>query len=129
MLNGYAVYQCVRRHMLAQQAASEDEAGSCRLRGHRGRKCAIGCLIQDEYYHPDLEQIGISYLRNYPDSPLLRALAASGVDVGSKALIDLLIELEDIHDGTAVSEWSWRLERLGREYGFIEDDRGELTAA
>jgi hypothetical protein len=122
MLDDHAVYECVRRHMLAQQAASEDEAGSCRLRGYQGRKCAIGCLIREEYYHPALEQLGVSYLRNYPDSPLLLALAASGVDVRSKALIDLLIELEDIHDGTAVSDWPRRLERLGREYGFIEDN-------
>jgi hypothetical protein len=116
--------------MLTQQAVSEDEAGSCRLRGYQGRKCAIGCLIREEYYHPALEQLGISYLRNYPDSPLLLALAASGVDVGSRALIELLIELEDIHDATEVSEWPRRLEQLGRELGFIDDtSASELTAA
>jgi hypothetical protein len=129
-LDEHAVYECVRRHMLTQQAVSEDEAGSCRLRGYQGRKCAIGCLIREEYYHPALEQLGISYLRNYPDSPLLLALAASGVDVGSRALIELLIELEDIHDATEVSEWPRRLEQLGRELGFIDDtSASELTAA
>lgn len=130
MLDDHAVFECVRRHMLAQQSVSEDETGSCRLRGYQGRKCAIGCLIREEYYYPALEQLGISYFRNDPDSPLLRALAASGVDVRSKALIDLLIELGDIHDGTAVCDWSCRLERLGREHGFVEDTAGgELAAA
>jgi hypothetical protein len=52
---------------------------------------------------------------------LLLALVASGVDVRSKALVDLLIELEDIRDGIAVSEWPCRLERLGREHGFIKE--------
>lgn len=130
MLNAFAVFERVRCHMLSQQAASEDEAGSCRLRGYHGRKCAIGCLIRDEHYHPALEQLGISYFRNYPDSPLLQALEASGVNVRSRPLIDLLIELEDIHDGCAVSDWPSRLERLGREHGFVEDTAGcELAAA
>ncbi|CAB3802976.1 hypothetical protein LMG28614_05713 [Paraburkholderia ultramafica] len=124
MLDSHAVYERVRHHLLAQQAVSEDETGSCRLRGYQGRKCAIGCLIREEYYDPALEQLGISYLRSYPDSPLLQALAASGVDVRSKAMIGLLIELEDIHDGTAVSDWSCRLEWLGRELGFVDDTAG-----
>jgi hypothetical protein len=61
---------------------------------------------------------------------LLLVLAASGVDVRSKGLTNLLIEPEDIHDGTAVSEWPCRLERLGREHGFIkETSASQLTAA
>jgi hypothetical protein len=45
-------------------------------------------------------------------------------------LIELLIELEDIHDATEVSEWPRRLEQLGRELGFIDDtSASELTAA
>jgi hypothetical protein len=34
---------------------SDDASRSCRLRGYQGRKCAIGCLIREEYYHPTLE--------------------------------------------------------------------------
>jgi hypothetical protein len=130
MLDDHAVYQCVRRHMLAQLAASADDAGSRRLRGYRGCKCAIGCLIREEHYHPALEHLAVAYCRNYPDSPLLMALAASGVDVRSKASIDLLIALENIHDGTAVDEWPHRLDRLGRERGFIADTSpSELATA
>ncbi|KAA1011325.1 hypothetical protein FVF58_15390 [Paraburkholderia panacisoli] len=130
MLDDCAIFERVRCHMLAQQAVSEDETGSCCLRGYQGRKCAIGCLIREEYYHPALEQLGISYFQNYPDSPLLQALAASGVNVRSRPLIDLLIELEDIHDGCAVSDWPSRLERLGREHGFVDDTAGcELATA
>jgi hypothetical protein len=60
MLDDHAVYECMRRHMLAQDSVSEDKAGSCRLRGYLGCKCAISCLIREEYYHPALEQPGVS---------------------------------------------------------------------
>jgi hypothetical protein len=67
MLTARDIYERVSNHLLTQRAVSEDENGSCRLRSGNGRKCAIGSLIADELYRPEIEGIGISYYRHAKD--------------------------------------------------------------
>jgi hypothetical protein len=59
MLSAKEIYERVSAHLLTQRAVSEDENGSCRLRGGDGRKCAIGSLIRDDLYSNDIEGIGM----------------------------------------------------------------------
>ncbi|WP_018420706.1 MULTISPECIES: hypothetical protein [Paraburkholderia] len=106
-------------HLLNQGAVSEDENGSCRLRGNNGRKCAVGSLISDEFYHPDIEGIGISYYRHAGDGKLLRALYASNVNAYDPDIVDLLCELEQVHDDASVDQWPHLLAVLGQRYGII----------
>lgn len=119
MLSAKAIYERVSGHLLVQRAVSEDENGSCRLRGEDGRRCAIGSLIRDEVYQSDVEGIGISYFRHAKDGGLLRALYASNVDVYDERVLDLLLELEEIHDEGAVEEWPRLLAALGTRCAFI----------
>jgi hypothetical protein len=112
------IYEHVSAHLLEQHAVSEDENGSCRLRGNHGRKCAVGSLVSDELYHPNLEGIGIGYYRHAADGTLLRALYASNVNAYDPVIVDLLCELEQIHDNASVDQWHLLLAALGKRYGF-----------
>jgi hypothetical protein len=119
MLNKRDIFQRVSAHLLAQRAVSEDENGSCRLRSGDGRKCAIGSLVADHAYKPEIEGIGISYYKHAKDGTLLRALYASDVNAYDPAIIDLLIELEEVHDDFSVDEWPRLLERVGQRHAFV----------
>jgi hypothetical protein len=118
MLTPKDIYERVCAHLLAQQAVSEDDSGSCRLRGENGRKCAIGSLVRDDLYDADLEGVGISYYRHAQDGKLLRALYASNVNAYDPNVIELLMELEQIHDDAGVEEWPHLLAALGRRHAF-----------
>lgn len=70
----------VATHLITQRAASRDYSG-CRYRGPDGLKCAVGCLITDEYYHPGIE-----------------GLTVDSLDFFEKSDIKLLEDLQCVHD-------------------------------
>ncbi|MDR5741690.1 hypothetical protein QCE73_00820 [Caballeronia sp. LZ029] len=119
MLSPKEIYERVSEHLLMQRAVSEDDNGSCRLRSPEGRKCAIGSLVRDELYEPELEGVGISYYRHARDGGLLRALYASNVNAYDPNIIDLLIELEEVHDYADIDEWPELLSALGKRHAFV----------
>ncbi|MDP9158565.1 MAG: hypothetical protein M3O74_30515 [Pseudomonadota bacterium] len=112
MKNSLDILVTVREHLLTQRAISEDESGTCRLRGRDGGRCAIGILIQDQYYCEGLEGVGISYYTTGQDGPLLRALLSSGVNAYEPTVGALLRDLEDLHDRGEISEWEAQLDEL-----------------
>lgn len=118
MLSPKDIYERVSTHLLTQRAVSEDDNGSCRLRSPEGHKCAIGSLVRDDLYGPELEGVGISYYRHAHDGKLLRVLYASNVNAYDPNIIDLLIELEQVHDDADVEEWPHLLAALGRRHAF-----------
>jgi hypothetical protein len=119
MLTARDIYERVSAHLLTQRAVSEDDNGSCRLRSSDGRKCAIGSLIADDVYRPDIEGVGISYYRNARDGSLLRALYASDVNAYDSEIAELLIALEEVHDDFSVDEWPRLLARLAERHAFV----------
>jgi hypothetical protein len=119
MLSAREIYERVSAHLLRQRAVSEDENGSCRLRSAHGRKCAIGSLVRDEIYDPDIEGVGISYYRHAQDGKLLQALYASNVNAYDPAIVDLLIELEQVHDDASIEDWPHLLAALGKRHAFV----------
>jgi hypothetical protein len=114
------IFATVRSHLLTQGAISEDEGGSCRLRGRNGRRCAIGVLIRDEYYSYALEGLGISYYKAGQDGPLLHALTMSGVDAHEPRVAALLHDLEDMHDAGQVAEWRTQLDEIARRHSVCQ---------
>ena len=119
MLSAQELFIQVSAHLLAQRVTSEDENGTCRLRGSDGRKCAIGSLIHDDKYCHALEGLGIAYFQNATDGALLRALFLSDVDVYDQNMMVLLTELELVHDDVPVDEWPHALARLGQRHSLI----------
>ncbi len=106
------LFERVRTHLLAQQCRSEDADGEPRYRGLGNRRCGIGALIDDTYYQADIERLGVSLLRVPGNDPLSCALRQSGIDVDDDRVVELLIDLQDIHDLQAIECWPAALEAV-----------------
>lgn len=104
----------MRAHLLAQQCRSEDADGEPRYRGLDNRRCGVGILIDDAFYCSAIERLGVSLLRVPSEDPLACALRRSGVNVADDQVVDLLIDLQDIHDLAAIESWPAALEDIGR---------------
>lgn len=112
------LFDFVVNHLVSQGCPSKQAFGkNCAYRGPQGRKCAVGCLINDDNYRPSLE--GKVALHRH----VVEALTNS---VGSFdfALCSALQTAHDQHNSEPMSEWRARLvESLGaiaREFGFSD---------
>lgn len=108
------IFERVRTHLLAQQGRSEDADGEPRYRGLDNRRCGVGILIDDAFYCSAIERLGVSLLRVPSDDPLAHALRCSGVNIDDDKVVDLLIDLQDIHDLATIESWAAALEDIRR---------------
>ena len=95
---------------------SEYGGTDCAYRGHEGNKCIVGAFIDDEHYKSSFEGKGVleygTLNRICGVQPVLSAVAASmGVEALSVEKIDLLFQLQLIHDdhsdGFDIGEHNW----------------------
>lgn len=86
-------FDIVVKHLFGQKRPSTSRNGVCAYRGEKGHKCAIGALISDEEYAPELENKVVTIL------DLEGALPSSlrGLDIG------FLTELQAIHDNAVLT--------------------------
>jgi hypothetical protein len=116
VLNLQAIYDRVARHLLRQnRAAMLDGSSDCAYRGAGGTRCAIGCLIKDEFYSPEMENKTIM-----SDQPIVRrALGKSlGVTTGTITKNATFFEdLRGIHDRSDPEFWFRMLGDLARNKG------------
>lgn len=102
MMTNREAFDTVKTHLLTQMEKSRGELGdTCMYRGTNGRKCAIGCLIPDNEYHPSLEGAAVSSLK-------LKCL--QGLDR------KMLSRLQSIHDIYRIDQWKGRLDAVEREF-------------
>lgn len=113
------IFDTVARHLLNQgkrSAVVDSDIGGngCRYRTDDGLMCAVGCLINDEAYAPDLE--------GKPSwSPEVRfALRESGINLGFNRdkTSDLLGDLQQLHDDTPPDDWRDSLILVAEDYDF-----------
>lgn len=113
------VYQRIRAAMVAQgrrAVPGSTETGiGCMYRTSEGLKCAVGCLIDDDAYDPDIEGASVSRTHmttavgvwavtasaSKQDEALVDCLRRSGVPANS-AVLQLLMAAQWFHD----SRWS-----------------------
>ena len=100
------VFNKVSEHLLTQNEKSLGEDEVCAYRNHTGLECAVGCLIDDEFYSEDLEYWNLD--RNGIVSD---ALEKSGVDM-TREILDLLQRLQKLHDHTEPETWKEELEKV-----------------
>lgn len=105
-----AVFDKIRRHLKKQGRRSEKLPLFCAYRNEDGLKCAIGCLITDEFYTQNLEGQAIEA------NAVLKAVAASLGTTLSKKDKDFLGELQTIHDEVHPDDWEDRFEDLADRY-------------
>jgi len=80
-------FATIVNHLWNQKVPSFGFDQSCKYRGENGLKCAIGCLITDAEYKPEMEFKSIkTIIRNY-NVPSL-----NGID------LDMLTDLQNVHD-------------------------------
>lgn len=115
-MNRQEIFNKVAAHLLTQGRKAQrganvvgDTPTQCRYRGENGTMCAVGCLISDDVYTPELE--GAPVRR----ASVLGALKSSGVSVYGDAIM-FLARLQTIHDTCEVHTWRDELEIVATQY-------------
>ena len=91
------IFDTVARHLFAQGTQAYDaDVARCQYRGPDGTKCAVGCLIPDEAYDPEMEgwsvENVVASFGSNADAPTLIFPAWLEDNVG------LLACLQEVHD-------------------------------
>jgi hypothetical protein len=91
-------------HLLKQNERSADVGSTdktvCFYRGRNGLKCAIGVLVNDENYSPELEGYGIAF------GGIIDPICAThGIDNREDIDLRMLFSLQNIHDNYEPREW------------------------
>jgi hypothetical protein len=131
-LDAQQIFDKVAGHLLTQnRRATTDSAAttgeSCRYRLETSAgpvlRCGIGGLIPDDAYDRAIEGVGLTGIRNArregrplapKQSHLLEVLAACGVD--ADAHMELLVELQAVHDSWDPPLWPNRLACVARQF-------------
>ncbi len=115
-MNKQEVFDKVASHLLTQKRLSVNKNNSaiCRYKTKKGLKCAIGCLIPDELYDPDIEGRTVNMIisSGEPSEKTLKLKSILYQVLGGTLLLEdylFLIELQQIHDFIQPSKWKSRL--------------------
>lgn len=93
--------------LMRQGAKSYDNFDGCMYRGPQGRKCAVGFFISDEEYRADMEKKGVSLV--LPTFPRAEKLP--------KTYVNLLSDMQAIHDNVEVHNWRDAFDDLANKRG------------
>ena len=115
------VFEFVKQHLITQGEKSSSTT-SCYYRDSEELSCAVGCLIEDQFYNVGLE------FHNGDDPVVIEAVQKSLPNwVINK---DMLLYLQSIHDEHEVDEWEWQLEILKKQLfhreELLEEDNKKL---
>lgn len=112
------VFDKVVAHLRKQGCKSIDADG-CLYRGPDGTMCAAGCLIDDEDYHPFME--GYPIILNL-ETCETGGRAAEAVFQNTEHL-DLVLDLQDIHDYRMVEQWEKGFAEVAWKHGTAKQSR------
>lgn len=101
------VFEQVVNHLLTQnrKALAEGSKEACRYRAEDGAKCAAGCLIGEDEYNP-----GMGVFEGYSWRTL------GNIGTVPKVHVDLISELQIVHDSYTVETWYDQLLKIGSMY-------------
>lgn len=99
------IFNQVAIHLINQNEKSTSFDGRCAYRGDNDLKCAVGCLITDDEYLPNMENLSIvTIVKRF--STLSRF----------SKFIDLLQDLQRIHDVIPIENWRDELVKVTTKY-------------
>ena len=110
MTSEQTIFNKVAAHLLTQREQSLNADGRCSYRGQNGRRCAVGCLINDKHYHSAL---GDKTIDTYAVRQAVKN--SLGLPRLSPRLAFLLEELQILHDYTPPSAWREELKELAHK--------------
>lgn len=115
-MNTQKIFDTVATHLLTQKVKSVgfslDGTPGCMYRGVNGTRCAVGCLIPDEMYSDGIEHLMVKDAEIY--EILWEANVLSEEDQVTE--LELLANLQAVHDGYPETEWADELNRVCREF-------------
>ena len=116
MRTAQEIFDTVSKHLLTQNKRSEGvhvilglENHICAYRSVDGLKCAIGCLIPDEQYIPEMESLRIGGIvrKNWLSPELEQEFIQN---------INLISDLQIVHDFFTPEYWAEQLDRVRRQF-------------
>ncbi len=113
------IFTQVKDHLLKQGCKSQkmvDGTLICAYRGDNGCKCAAGCLIPDDMYDPDFENISWNANGNIGFADMKFKLNLNGYDY-------FIRELQGIHDSYDPTRWEERLRVFAEDHMLQFDTR------
>lgn len=115
MLTNQEIFDRVYKHLMSQGKRAYDASGGCAYRGTHGTRCAVGCLIPDAVYTPDIEGAGIPGAKDKTirGKALSNVLKASGLP---PTAWDLLADLQEVHDDRPPEHWAEALTEVAHRY-------------
>lgn len=99
------IFDKVTKHLLEQNKQALNENDRCMYRAPNGLKCAAGCLIPDSDYSPIMEEKSVRNVSYFRDAGY------------SSEEIELLYELQVIHDTSKVHMWKSKLKLCAAKHG------------
>ncbi len=114
-MNPQQIFNRVATHLLTQKRRAEVSLNGnvkCVYRAADGAQCAVGCLIPDDMFRPEMEGRGVYVLLN--TQPQLHNLF-TGFAPG-EALKNFLGGLQIIHDGQSPHTWKSYLMYFATRY-------------
>ena len=101
------IFDQVTRHLITQGERSEDSE-MCLYR-HGNLKCAVGCLITDQFYDAGIEG-------SHPRDEVVRQALRDSLGTDDLP-VQLLAKLQHIHDYEPPGHWIDGLAELARDRG------------
>lgn len=99
------IFDKVYKHILQQNERAMDITNRCMYQTSNGLKYAVGCLIPDSDYSPMMEKKSVRRIDYFHNAGY------------SSEEIELLYELQVIHDVYEVHEWKSKLKNCAEKHG------------
>lgn len=110
------IFDKVAKHLLTQKVRCVDKQGCCvYFNVETNMKCAAGCLIPDRDYSEYFERGAVDY---YIINKITNFFKNSGY---SKNEIELVQELQELHDWFRPKTWKKRLRLIAKEHSLTSD--------
>jgi hypothetical protein len=118
------LFDTVAKHLLTQNAKSRDGGDLCFYRDPNGLKCAVGCLIPDDEYRPEMENRTVAGMLYYRPELLTRERFEE-----IESNIDLLTDLQIVHDDRKIEMWREELRIVANHFELKADVLETIPAA
>lgn len=103
------VFDTVKAHLLAQGDQAMDNGECVYWDRDHDMKCAVGCLIPEKVYREGIEGFGVreiqDFLKDY-----------CNIDTEETGMLDLLEQLQSMHDRDEPNTWSENLKEIKKEF-------------
>ena len=112
------LFNFVATHLMTQKERCIDpEEGGCAYRDDVGRRCAIGCLIDDKHYSKSIESLlpTATCVLDAVEGSIGRTITGR-YDCSPHTERIMLKRLQGIHDAEEVEDWPTSLRAAAHDY-------------